>query len=147
MLQEKLDYLKNTLEMIWKPPQFLGFKPKIATYEHTEKKRTIGAAVIRMYSMKWYLGITLMILEECKTMAPLVTLKEALIKAWDCGIPKCEIDLQREIIEALYDDQTEMAPTMGCIIQTILRLIQLKSNVQINHVAKEVNLVPVCSPP
>lgn len=49
-------------------------------------------------------------------MALLVTLKEALIKAWDYGIPKLEIDLQREIIEMINEDQTTMAPTTVCII-------------------------------
>ena len=63
---------------------------------------------------------------ESKTMAQLITLKEGLIKAWDYGIPKLEIYLQREIMKGLNEDQTTMAPTMACIIQTITRLIQLK---------------------
>ena len=75
-------------------------------------------------------------------MATLIFLKEALYKAWDYGISKLEIDLQRDLIEALYDDQTKMAPKMSCITQTIRRLIQLKWSVQINHAVKEVNLVP-----
>ena len=116
MMQEKPDYLKNTPVMVWKAPQLPAFKLNIATYEHKQKNRTIGAAVIRMYSMKWYLRLMLMIPGECKTMALLGTLKEALIKAWDYGIPKLEIDLQREIIEMLNKDLTMMAPTMSCII-------------------------------
>lgn len=61
MLQEKPVYLKNTLVMVWKPPRFPGFKLNITTYEYKEKKRTIGASMFRMYSMEWYLGLTLMI--------------------------------------------------------------------------------------